>query len=121
MGHYAKVLDSVVVQVIVAEADFFESFVDSSPGAWVQTSYNTHGGVHYGEDGKPDGGVALRKNFAGVGFYYDAAEDAFYPPQPYPSWTLDKATFLWVPPVVMPTGAERYTWHEATQSWVEGD
>ena len=67
MSHYAKVVDGKVTQVIVAEADFFETFVDSSPGEWIQTSYNTRGGVHYGPDGTPDGGVALRANYAGIG------------------------------------------------------
>ena len=82
MSHYAKVLNGVVVNVIAAEADFFDTFVDSSPGTWIQTSYNTRAGVHYGPDGKPDGGVALRGNYAGIGYTYDPVADLFIPPAP---------------------------------------
>ena len=79
MSHYAKVNNGIVVSVIVAEADFFTNghFVDTSPGTWIQTSYNTRGGVHYGQDGQPDGGVALRGNYAGIGYIYDATNDVF--------------------------------------------
>ena len=118
MSHYAKVLDGKVVQVIVAEAEFFDTFVDSSPGQWVQTSYNTRGNVHYGPDGQPDGGVALRGNYAGIGFNYDASIDAFYPPQPYPSWVLSPITILWEAPVAYPTDGKDYA-DEATTSWIE--
>ena len=68
MGHFAKVNNGKVTQVIVAEPDFFNTFVDSSPGKWIQTSYNTREGVHYGSNGQPDGGIALRGNYAGIGF-----------------------------------------------------
>lgn len=119
MSHYAKVLDGKVIQVIVAEPEFFDTFVDSSPGQWIQTSYNTRGNVHYGPDGKPDGGEALRGNYAGIGFTYDASIDAFYPPQPYPSWVLSPLTILWEAPVPYPTDGKQYTWDEATTSWVE--
>ena len=98
MSHFAKVLDSKVIQVIVAEPEFFDTFVDSSPGQWIQTSYNTRGGVHYGPDGQPDGGVALRGNYAGVGYTYDHQHDVFYPPQPDASWTLNEQTWLWEAP-----------------------
>ena len=111
MGHYAKVVDSVVTQVIVAEADFFDSFVDTSPGKWIQTSYNTHAGVH------SQGGTPLRKNFAGVGFTYDKTRDAFIPPKPYPSWLLNDDTCQWEPPVAYPEGEGLYSWNEETQSW----
>lgn len=113
MAHYAKVVDGKVTQVIVAEAEFFDTFVDSSPGAWIQTSYNTHGGVH------ANGGTPLRKNYAGIGYSYDAVRDAFIPPQPYASWTLDDATCLWNAPVAMPTDGKAYEWDEATTSWKE--
>ena len=85
MSHYAKVVNGIVTQVIVAEAEFFTNghFVDTSPGAWIQTSYNTRGGVHYGQDGNPDGGIALRGNYAGIGYTYDSANDVFYPSKPY--------------------------------------
>lgn len=99
MTHFAKILDNKVVQVIVAEPEFFDTFVDSSPGQWLQTSYNTRGGVHYGEDGEPDGGVALRANYAGVGYTYDPQNDVFYAPQPGPEWVLNTSTWLWEAPV----------------------
>ena len=113
MAHYAKVSDGLVTQVIVAEAEFFDTFVDSSPGEWVQTSYNTHGGVH------SDGGVALRKNYAGVGFTYDSTRDAFIPPQPYASWLLNEDTCIYEAPVPYPTDDLMYSWDEDTTSWVE--
>jgi hypothetical protein len=119
MGHFAKVVDGKVTQVIVAEPEFFQTFVDSSPGTWLQTSYNTRGNVHYGQDGQPDGGVALRGNYAGVGYTYDAQLDIFYPPQPYASWVLSPHTALWEAPVAMPTDGKPYAWEEATQSWKE--
>lgn len=112
MAHFAKVLDGVVQQVIVADEDFFKSFVDSSPGKWIQASYNTNGGVHLG------GGVPLRKNFAGVGYTYDETRDAFIPPKPYPSWTLNGQTCLWDPPVPYPAGGKTYKWVEPT-GWQE--
>jgi hypothetical protein len=118
MAHYAKVNNGIVEQVIVAEADFFDTFVDSSPGQWIQTSYNTRGGIHYGQDGQPDDGTPLRKNYAGVGFTYDSAKDAFIPPQPYTSWTLNNDTCLWEAPVAYPDDGQRYTWDESSTSWV---
>ena len=99
MSHFAKILDNKVVQVIVAEPEFFDTFVDSSPGQWLQTSYNTYGGVHYGPDGQPDGGVALRGNYAGVGYTYDPTNDVFYAPQPGPEWVLNTSTWLWEAPI----------------------
>lgn len=119
MGHFAKIVDGKVVSVIVAEPEFFQNFVDTSPGLWLQTSYNTHGGVHYGQDGQPDGGVALRGNYAGIGYNYDFENDVFYPPQPYPSWTLSSSTWLWEPPVACPTDGKRYAWDETSLNWVE--
>ena len=119
MSHFAKVCDGKVIQVIVAEPDFFNTFVDTSPGQWLQTSYNTRGGVHYGQDGQPDGGIALRGNYAGIGYTYDAANDVFYAPQPYPSWVLNKTTWVWEPPVPYPTDGKVYNWDEATKNWVE--
>jgi hypothetical protein len=119
MGHFVKVVDGKVTNGIVAEPDFFDTFVDSSPGTWIQTSYNTRGGVHYGQDGKPDGGVALRKNYAGIGYTYDSVRDAFIPPQPFASWTLDEDTCLWSAPVAYPKDGKQHSWDEATLSWVE--
>jgi len=120
MAHYAKVADGIVQQIIVAEADFFETFVDTSPGEWIQTSYNTRGGVHYSpETGEPDDGIPLRKNYAGVGDTYDSALDAFYKPQSYPSWTLNEDTCQWEAPVAYPDDDKMYAWDEETTSWVE--
>jgi hypothetical protein len=119
MSHFAKVLDGKVTQVIVAEPEFFETFVDSSPGQWIQTSYNTHGGVHYGQDGQPDGGVALRGNYAGIGFTYDSQNDVFYAPQPFASWALNQTTWLWEAPIPAPTDGKFYRWDEPTTAWVE--
>jgi hypothetical protein len=120
MSHYAKVNNGIVEQVIVAEADFFDTFVDTSPGTWIQTSYNTRGNVHYGQDGNPSGGTALRGNYAGIGYLYDHSNDVFYPPQPFPSWTISAATnWLWTAPTPCPTDGNLYTWDEATTTWVE--
>lgn len=113
MAHFAKVSDGKVVQVIVAEPEFFQTFVDTSPGEWIQTSYNSYGGVHM------IGGTPLRKNYAGIGYTYDRTRDAFIPPQPYASWTLDDSTCLWSAPTPMPTDGKLYLWDEATQSWIE--
>ena len=112
MSHFAKVLDGKVVNVIVAEQEFFDTFVDSSPGTWLQTSYNTFGGKH--PEGRP-----LRKNYAGIGYTYDPVRDAFIPPQPYASWTLDEETCLWQSPVAMPTDEKLYVWDEETLQWTE--
>ena len=95
MSHFAKVCEGKVVQVIVAEADFFNTFVDSSPGTWIQTSYNTRGNVHYGPDGEPDGGTALRGNYAGIGYIYDAVNDVFYMPSPGQDRVLNTSTWTW--------------------------
>jgi hypothetical protein len=113
MAHFAKVVDGVVSQVIVAEPEFFQTFVDSSPGEWLQTSYNTHGGEH------KLGGTPLRKNYAGIGFTYDRVKDAFIPPKPFASWVLNEDTCLWDAPVAMPDDGKIYTWDEATTNWVE--
>ena len=119
MSHYAKVTDGTVTQVIVAEADFFTTFVDTSPGAWIQTSYNTRGNVHYGQDGNPDGGIALRGNYAGIDYTYDQVNDVFYAPKPYNSWTLNNSTWTWEAPTPYPTDGKQYRWDEPTTSWVE--
>lgn len=111
MAHFAKVNNGIVEQVIVAEPNFFDTFVDSSPGEWIQTSYNTRGGQH--PEGRP-----LRKNYAGVGYTYDRARDAFIPPQPYASWVLNEDTCLWDAPVARPEDGKVYDWDEATTSWV---
>ena len=113
MAHFAKVQDGIVTKVIVAEPDFFDTFVDDSPGEWIQTSYNTIGGTH------TQGGTPLRKNYAGVGFTYDVQRDAFIPPQPFASWVLNEDTCLWDAPVAYPSGDGQYQWDEETTNWVE--
>lgn len=121
MAHFAKVNNGVVVHVIVAEPDFFNTFVDTSPGEWIQTSYNTHGGVHYNpETGEPsvDQGKALRKNYAGIGYIYDREQDAFIPPKPFTSWVLNKNTCLWEAPIPIPQDGLPYQWDEQSQQWV---
>jgi hypothetical protein len=119
MAHYAHVTNGIVDQVIVAEQDFIDSGAVGPASEWFQTSYNTRGNVHYGQDGQPDGGVALRGNYAGVGYHYDAQADIFYAPQPYASWQLNPATALWEAPTPMPTDGKPYEWDEATTSWKE--
>jgi len=106
MSHYAKVLNGKVVDVIVAEEEFFDTFIDTSPGKWIQTSYNTQAGVHL------KGGTPLRKNYAGVGFTYDEVRDAFIPPKPFDSWILNETTCLYEPPVAYPSDGNNYRWNE---------
>jgi len=112
MSHYAKVLNGIVQTVIVAEADFFKTFVDTSPGEWIQTSYNTIGGQH------TQGGTPLRGNYAGIGYTYDRTNDVFYAPQPFPSWILNQTTWTWESPVPYPTDDNKYNWDESTKTWV---
>ena len=120
MAHYAKVIDKTVTKVIKAEEGFFDTFIDDTSGRWIQTSYNTRGGVHYDPTtGEPsaDQSKALRKNYAGIGFTYDYDKDAFIPPKQYASWNLNETTCLWESPVAYPDDGELYTWNEETQTW----
>lgn len=110
MAHFAKVIDGIVTEVIVAEQDVIDTGLFGDPSLWVQTSYNTHGGEH--PEGRP-----LRKNYAGIGYTYDAERDAFIPPQPFPSWALNEDTCLWDAPVAKPDDGKRYRWDEDTCSW----
>lgn len=119
MSHFAHVEQGVVTAVISAEQEFINSGAVGDPSMWVQTSYNTRGGTHYGPDCEPDGGVALRKNYAGIGFAYDAERDAFIPPRPYASWVLDEDSCLWSAPTPAPLDGKHYGWDEATTTWVE--
>jgi hypothetical protein len=111
MSHFAKVENGLVTQVIAAEQDVIDTglFGDN----WIQTSYNTHGGIH------SLGGTPLRKNYAGIGYTYDQVLDAFIPPKPYPSWTLNLETCLWQAPVLLPDTTNQYMWDETTLSWTE--
>ena len=118
MAHFAKVQNNIVTKVIVAEPEFFDTFVDDSPGQWLQTSYNTRGGIHYAPNSNdPDGGIALRKNYAGIGYTYDSDRDAFIEPQPFASWTLNEETCQWEPPTPQPDDGQKYVWNEETQVW----
>ena len=102
MAYYAKVVDGVVTQVIVADPSFFETFIDLSPGNWVETFIN-------GEN---------RKNYAGIGYSYDLNRDAFISPKPYNSWILDEATCRWTAPISYPNDGQTYKWDENQQNWI---
>jgi len=122
MSHWAEIdLNGKVLRVTVgnnndpAGDEGYSWLVNNLGGTWIKTSYNTRGGIHYGADGQPDGQSQLNYNYAGVDMLWD--EVGFYAPQPYPSWTLDKATYLWVAPTPMPTDGDRYAWNENTKSW----
>jgi hypothetical protein len=119
MSHFAKIENGIVTQVIVAEQDVIDSGVFGN--GWIQTSYNTRGGIHYGQNGQPDGGIALRANYAGVGYTYDATNDVFYAPQPYLSWALNQSTWLWEAPTPKPIDENFYQWDESTLSWVKNN
>jgi hypothetical protein len=117
MGHYAKIVKGIVEQVIVAEPEFFDTFVDTSPGEWIQTSYNTRFNTHYLPNSEtPSGKPAVRGNYAGIGYIYDKLNDVFYSPQPFPSWTLNEDIWDWEPPTPMPLDG-LYYWDEDTKSW----
>ena len=111
MAHFAEIVDGKVVNVIVAE----QEYVDTLSGTWVQTSYNTYGGVH------KSGGTPLRKNYAGIGNTYDSVRDAFIPTKPYNSWVLNETTCRWVAPVDRPDDNKYYEWDEDNKKWVEED
>ena len=112
MSYFARVENGTVMEVISAD----QSFVDTLEGIWIQTSYNTKGGIHYGQNGEPDGGIALRANYAMIGGVYDVTNDVFYSAQPYASWTISAPTWLWQPPFPAPTDG-MYQWNESTLSW----
>lgn len=129
MSYFANVASftngkGIVSNVIVADQTIVDSGEFGDPSLWWQTSYNTHGNVHYGPDGQPDGGVALRANYAGIGYtlditvVQDGVTGVFYAPQPYPSWILNTQTYLWEAPVAMPKDNKPYSWNELTKSWI---
>lgn len=109
MSHFAKIENGLVTNVVVAEQEFINTGAIGT--GWVQTSYNTQGGVH------KNGGTPLRKNYAGIGYTYDLGRDAFIAPQPFPSWVLNEASCQWSAPTPMPTDGF-YDWDELTTSWV---
>lgn len=112
MSHFAKVIDGIVTEVLVIEQDVIDTGLFGDPALFVQTSYNTHAGQH--PEGRP-----LRKNYAGIGYTYDAERDAFIEPQPFPSWVLDEETCVWGPPITYPNDGNVYVWDETTQTWVQ--
>lgn len=117
MSHFAKVENGIVTDVIVADQDFINSGVVGDYSIWKQTSYNTRGNVHYGQDGQPDGGVALRANYATIGCIYDVVHDVFYPPKMYNSWVINESTWTWESPVAEPDDGKLHVWNEETLSW----
>ena len=121
MSHFAEINSEKIVQrVLVVEQEFIDTGKLGDPKNWIQTSYNTRAGVHYAPNSyTPDGGVALRKNYAGVGYTYDEERDAFIPPKPYPSWKLVEETCQWEAPVAFPDDGKYYDWDESSTSWVE--
>ena len=123
MSHFAEINnDGIVQNVIVAEQDFIDSGAVGDSSNWIQTSYNTRGGVHYAPNSnEPDSGIALRKNYAGIGYTYDSTRNAFYESQPYPSWLLDDETCQWDAPIPRPDDGKWYDWDESTTNWVEAE
>lgn len=127
MAHFAQINEKgIVTNVLVVPddqqdrgADFLSKDLGLG-GLWLQTSYNTRGGVHHGADGKPDGGTALRKNYAGIGYSYNSSLDAFIPPQPFPSWILNNDTGKWNAPVPIPApvDGQMWYWDETTKTWL---
>jgi hypothetical protein len=114
MAHFAQIDENnIVVNVIVAEQDVIDSGIVGDPTKWIQTSYNTHGGVH------TLGGTPLRKNYAGIGMTYDPSRDAFISPKPFNSWILDENRCVWEPPIPRPDDKKIYIWDEETVSWIE--
>ena len=110
MSHFAKVENGIVTEVLVIDQDVIDTGLFGDPSLFVQTSYNTRGGQH------PEG-YPLRKNYAGMGYTYDAERDAFIPPQPFVSWSLDEDTCLWEPPTPYPDDNKRYYWNEDLLEW----
>jgi hypothetical protein len=118
MSHFAQVIDGIVQDVIVAEQDFINTLSDSQN--WIKTSYNTRGNVHYAPNSDiPNEEPPLRGNYAGIGYTYDAVNDVFYAPQPYPSWVLNTSTWTWEAPTPMPNDGTSYAWDESSLAWVK--
>ena len=114
MAHFAKIEDGIVTQVNVVDEEYFHANRETRyTGQWVQTSYNTQGGVHL------LGGTPLRKNYAGIGFTYDAVRDAFIPQKPFDSWLLNEDTCQWDAPTPYPTDDKKYVWDEKQLNWKE--
>jgi hypothetical protein len=123
MSYFAQVVDGNVINVIRIDQVVLNSGIWGDPASFIQTSYNTHGGIHYEPNTNPpvpspDQSKALRANYAGVGYIYDSVNDVFYTKQPYPSWTISAPTWIWQAPVPYPDDGKVYYWDEATLSWV---
>ena len=122
MSHFAKVENGIVTSVIVAEQEFINSGAVGDPSLWIQTSYNTRGGIHYQPNSNlhsEDQSKSLRKNYAGIGFQYDQQRDAFIPPKPveFPNFILNEETCLWEAPIPYPNDGKLYNWNEQNQTW----
>ena len=114
MAHFAQLDENnIVTRVLVIDQETINTGAFGDPQTFIQTSYNTYGGVHI------LGGTPLRKNYAGIGYTYDSVRDAFISPKPYDSWTLNEETCCWEPPTPMPSDDKIYHWNEETLSWVE--
>jgi hypothetical protein len=120
MAHFARIKDGFVDYVVVGrdEDENNEDLLSHDGWIYKRTSYNTHGGIHY-TNGEPsqDQSKAFRKNYAGIGFYYDEIRDAFIPPKPYPSWILNEDTCLWESPIPYPNDGNNYIWNEEIGNW----
>ena len=108
MSHFAKVVNNRVIEIIVAEQEYINSLSDGD--LYLQTSYNTF-------KGQNPLGPALRYNFAGIGYSYDAVRDAFIPPKPFPSWQLNESECWWYAPIPYPSDGGFYRWNEENQTW----
>ena len=125
MGHYAKINENkIVVQVIVADADYINSLSDKD--SYIKTSYNTNGGKHYVPSDtqnwtveSDDQSKSLRKNYAGIGYTYDATNDVFIAPKPFSKWVLNETTWTWEAPTDMPDDGKQYVWNDNTGAWEE--
>lgn len=120
MAHFARIENGVVVELLVIEQEVVDTGLFGDPSTWVQTSFNTSGGVHYSPTTRqPDGGVALRANFGMIGMIYDAENDVFYNKAPARSWTISGPDWIWKAPVPAPDDGKLYRWSEKDLSWVE--
>jgi hypothetical protein len=126
MAHWAEIDENnIVVRVTVGDENGEDWLIANLGGVWLQTSYNTLGGVHYTTDEEgnrvpsEDQSKAFRKNYAGIGYTYDEERDAFIPPQPFESWVLNEDTCLWDAPLPYPVAGGPYVWNEEVEDWVE--
>ena len=121
MAYFAELdKNNLVLRVIVIDQESINTGNWGNPDNWLQTSYNTRGGVHYAPNSNtPDGGIALRKNYAGIGYTYDSTRDAFIAPKNYQSWVLNEDTCQWDAPTPYPDDGKMYDWNEDNTSWVE--